>query len=130
MESKAQASVEMMVVVTIITLLFSMVLLLKIEKDDDIAVWSELYKKNVVCHSVANGISQVHSAGPYSTVNLTLPYNHNVSIYGIDGLIIVGDEPDTVSCVMPAGLMNYSLNFTWNNIRLSNSDGMVVIESE
>jgi len=61
---------------------------------------------------------------------LTLPYDYNVSIYSPDGFIVVGNEPDTVSCVMPAGLMNYSLNFTWDSIRLTNSNGLVVIENE
>jgi len=122
--------VELIIVVVVLVILFSFVLLQKVGKDDDIAVWGEVYKKAVVCQSVANAISQAYTAGVYSTVNLTLPYDYNVSIYSPDGFIVVGNEPDTVSCVMPAGLMNYSLNFTWDSIRLTNSNGLVVIENE
>lgn len=127
LKSDGQASMEVIIVVSIVVFLFSMVILQVIAKNRDIDLWSDIYRKEVICNSIADGVSEAFSAGAYAQKNVNLPYRYNVTVYGGEGYIVVGDEPDTVNCNMPAGMMNYSLSFNSLSANFTNSNGLVVV---
>jgi hypothetical protein len=118
---------EAIIVVAFVILLLSLVLIQAIENNKDEGIMRELYKKHVVCNTVANSATEVFSAGEGARLKVNLHYAYNVTVYGVEGYLVVGDEPETIACNMPAGMMNSTLNFISSSLTFTNQDNMVVV---
>ena len=127
-KTKAQVSIEVIGIISIVMILFSVVILQVMEKNREIGILDEVYSKGVVCTGIANSISEVFSAGAYSQMNLTLAYKYPVTVYGEGGYVVVGNEPNSISCTMPTGMMNHTLSFESGTLSIINPDGLVVID--
>ena len=75
-----QVSMEVIILLAVIMILFSMVMVQVSSKNNQIRLRGELYKKKIVCHQVANAISALYVAGPLSRVNVSLSYGYNVTV--------------------------------------------------
>ncbi|OYT27205.1 MAG: hypothetical protein B6U97_02130 [Candidatus Altiarchaeales archaeon ex4484_96] len=125
-----QVSMEVIILLAVIMILFSMVMVQVSSKNNQIRLRGELYKKKIVCHQVANAISALYVAGPLSRVNVSLSYGYNVTVYPQSGYISVGDDAGVVGCCMPSGLMNHSVSFNSSTLKLVNLNNLVVYLNE
>jgi hypothetical protein len=119
---------EAVVLVAAIMLLFSITVFETIFRNNQSDILGVAYQKSIVCHRVADSVVNAYSGGPGSKVDLALPYKYNMSVFGPDGIIFVGADPDSISCNMPAGAMNQSGNYSASSLNLTNVGGTVVMK--
>ena len=125
---KAQVSIEFIAVLAIVLFLFALIMLQFTEKTRQTSVWEENYKKEFVCQALANRIVDAYTSGATNQDTLNLEYSFNTTIYGEEGLIMIGDDPYSVICTIPAGTMNHTKNLNSKTITVTNAYGQVEVE--
>lgn len=121
-------STEAILVISAALLLFSLTTFEAYARNAQADLLGDAYQKSIVCRRIADSAVLAYTGGPGASVDLALPYRFNISVWGKEGIILVGDDPDSISCNMPWGVTNASGAFNVAFMNMTNVAGWVVIK--
>jgi len=108
--NKAQVSLEAIIAISALLVLFSTIVFVTIDKEIFIRESDESLSRIAVCYKIANSIESVYSTGENTQTKISFPdTKDNVMVFG-GGMIYVGDlsSPSAQSCDFPSGIANNS----------------------
>lgn len=139
---KGQVSLELMWVMAFFLILYGAVTMETIFKTGQRNTLIEEYKQKVVCNQLANAITDAYTLRDGSETIIELKYRYNLKIFGPEGFISIGDDPEGevcpygcvrtgIGCRFPIVIMEESPEFTDEEIdlRIYNEDEMVYVEA-
>lgn len=136
---KAQAGIEGMILITIITVVLIFVIITFNQNSNEINKMKVTLEAAKLCTQVKNSINQVQSSGFGARQEITLPINlfsqkYQMRMYASDKKIILSwANSSAVTCVLLTSNVTNSTNSVFDFYQgknvLSNVDGVVVVSN-
>ena len=111
---KAQASIELIVIITTLLFLFAFVEFTVVNKHVEMKGINSYLREQKVCQELSSILITVHTAGEGASFKTEIEIKGKAHLYASSGIIVVESNIDnsTFYCTFPAGLIAQNFNLS------------------